>query len=124
MEIESFYFDTYALYEIVAGNPAYRRYIQGVSIIITKLNLMELYYGLLLTHSKEMAEKYYDTFVEYAIEIDDPVIKQAMEFRFANKYKNLSYVDCIGYTIATQRNIKFLTGDKEFKDMPGVEYVK
>ncbi len=124
MELESFYFDSYAIYEIIIANPAYKRYTTGVSVITTKLNLMELYYGLLLTHNKEIAEKYYDIFAEYAVEIDDAVIKQAMEFRFANKHKNLSYVDCIGYTIARRRNTKFLTGDKEFKDMIGVEYVK
>jgi len=47
-----------------------------------------------------------------------------MTFRALNKKRNLSYVDCIGYIIAKQRNIKFLTGDKEFEYMENVEFVK
>jgi len=124
MEIESFFFDTYAMYEIIAGNPAYKKYISGITVITTRLNMMELYYGLLSNHSKKVAERYYGVFVEYAIDIDDETIKSAMEFKLANKNKNLSYVDCIGYIMAQKRNIKFLTGDVEFKDMYGVEYVK
>ena len=37
---------------------------------------------------------------------------------------NLSYVDYIGYILAKQRNVKFLTGDKEFENMDNVEFVK
>ncbi len=124
MEIESFFLDTYALYEIITGNKAYKKYTSGVVLITTKLNLMELYYGLLVNYDRRIAEKNYQAFREYTIEIDDETIKKAMEFKLANKEKNLSYVDCIGYTIARQRNINFLTGDKEFKDVEGVEYVK
>lgn len=124
MEIESFYLDTYAMYEIIKGNPGYKKFTTEVSTITTKLNLMELYYGLLLNHGRKTAEKYYDIFKEYVVEVDDTTIKQAMEFKLANKNKNLSYVDCIGYTIARRRNIKFLTGDKEFEYMEEVEYVK
>ena len=40
-----------------------------------------------------------------------------------NKRK-LSMTDCIGYMMAKQWGIKFLTGDKEFEDMENVEYVK
>jgi len=33
-----------------------------------------------------------------------------------NKNKKLSYVDCIGYIMAKSRNIRFLTGDEQFKN--------
>jgi predicted nucleic acid-binding protein len=124
MEIETYYLDTYALYEIIAGNPAYKKYTTGIAITTTRLNLMELYYGLLANHNKETAEKHYNELTKYAIEPDDNTIKKAMQFRHANKDKNLSYTDCIGYTLAQQRKTKFLTGDKAFKNMPDVEYVK
>ena len=41
-----------------------------------------------------------------------------------NPEKKLSYVDCIGYTIAWQRNIPFVTGDIAFREMPNVYYLK
>jgi hypothetical protein len=36
----------------------------------------------------------------------------------------LSYVDALGYVIATKMKIKFLTGDNAFEGMENVEYVK
>ena len=67
---------------------------------------------------------FYEKFLPYCTGIEDNVIKKAMTFRALNKKRNLSYVDCIGYIIAKQRNIKFLTGDKEFEYMENVEFVK
>ena len=32
--------------------------------------------------------------------------------------------DCVGYVVAKRVGVKFLTGDREFKDMPNVEFVK
>ncbi len=120
----TYFFDTYAFYEIIEGNKSYEKFIKKIAIVTTKLNLMELYYGLLVKYSKDVAEKYYDFFVKYCVDINDETIKQAMVFRQMNKKKKLSYVDCIGYIIANQRNIKFLTGDKQFKNLPNVEFVK
>lgn len=124
MDIENYFFDTYALYEIIGGNLNYQRFTSKVGIITTKLNLMEFYYGLLKEHNRQEADKYYDLFVEYAVDIDDETIKQAMVFKLLNKNKKLSYVDCLGYILAKKRGVKFLTGDKEFEEMENVEFVK
>ena len=58
------------------------------------------------------------------IDIDIATIKEANEFRLLNKSRKLSYADCIGYIIARRYGLKFLTGDKQFSDMPNVEFVK
>ena len=123
MEIASFFLDTYALHEIISGNPAYKRY-EGVTFVTSRLNLMELYYGLLVKSGKKIAEENYDIMAKYAVEPDDDSIKEAMEFRMANRKLNLSYVDCVGYVIARRHDLLFLTGDAAFRDMKGVEYVK
>lgn len=124
MEIKTFFFDTYAFYEIIEGNENYRAYAKNVAIVTTKLNLMELHYGLLIQYGKKGAERYFDGLSKFAIEISDEMIKKANEFRASLKKKNLSYVDCVGYVIAKSRNIKFLTGDKEFEGLDNVEFVK
>lgn len=120
----SYFFDSYAFFEIIKGNPNYDKYSKGVSLITTRLNLMELYYWLLRRSGKDKAEKYYQKFLPYCIEITNDVIKKACEFRLEHKGKNLSYADCIGYIIALQKRIKFLTGDIGFERMENVEYVK
>ena len=122
--MKSYFFDTYAFYEIIEGNKNYEPYAKDVVIITTKLNLMELHYGLLLKHGKKAADRYYDSLCLFAVEISDDIIKSANELRAMPKKRDLSCVDCIGYTIAGMRGIKFLTGDRQFRDLENVEFVK
>ena len=123
--IRTLFFDTYALFEIIEGNQSYReQYTIGVAIVTTRLNLMELHYGLLAKYRKEEADRYYDRLLEFTVEITDNIIKSASEFRLSLKKRDLSYIDCIGYILARSRGIKFLTGDRQFEDLEGVEFVK
>ncbi len=124
MEVKTYFFDTYAFFEIITGNKSYMKFINGINFVTTKLNLMELYYGLLIKYGKEIADLHYDTNTAHCIMIKDEIIKEAMGFRKDNKKKNLSYIDCIGYVIAKKNGIKFLTGDKQFEGLPNVEFVK
>ena len=123
-EIETYFFDTYAFYEIIQGNKDYKKYEKGIAIITTRLNLMELHYGLILLYGKSDADRYYDTFLPFVVDFDDNLIKRANEFRAKNRKLKLSYVDCIGYTVAKMSGVKFLTGDKGFKMFENVEFVK
>ena len=122
-KIETYFFDTYAFYEIIEGNKDYEKYNE-VSIVTTKMNLMELHYGLLIKRGKEEADKIYYRLVKFAIDIEDNIIILANEFRASMKKRKLSYIDCLGYVIARSNNIKFLTGDKEFKYLENVEFIK
>ncbi len=59
-----------------------------------------------------------------AIDYDKNTIEMASRLKLQYKRRNLSMTDCIGYTIAKNLGIKFLTGDKEFQDLENVEFVK
>lgn len=120
-----YFFDTYALFEIFFGNENYLKYLDS-EVITTRLNLMEMYYHLLRDYGDEVAEKYYDETIGYSIDFTDEDIKKAMKFRLKMKKdkKGLSYVDALGYMIATKMDVPFLTGDIAFEDIPNVEYVK
>lgn len=118
-----FFFDTYALIELIYGNPNYSKY-KNAKIITSRMNIMELHYRILQIYGREYAEKAYQKFLEFAIEIPDEIIKKANQFKLFHKKQKLSYVDCIGYLLAKVHNVKFLTGDKEFKGMDNVEFVK
>jgi len=122
--VRTFFFDTYAFFELIGGNENYKPYTERIAIVTTRLNLIELHYGLLIKHGKETADRYYYELLKFAVDVNDEVIIKANEFRATLKSKHLSYVDCIGYVLAKSRNIKFLTGDKEFAGLDGVEYVK
>jgi len=124
MAVGAYFFDTYAFHEIISGNPNYKAFSVGAGAITTRMNLMELYYTLLKKYGKETAENTYDELLEYVIPWDDDAVKEAMEFKLAHAKTNLSYVDCVGYVMAQKWGVKFLTGDKEFEGMSGVEFVK
>ena len=120
----SFFLDTYAFYEIIAGNQNYRPYAKNAKIITTQLNLMELYYQLLALYDKKTALEFFNRYGELIVPISNEAVIEAMDFRKQHYKKDLSYVDCIGYIIAKSSGIKFLTGDSKFKDMPDVAFVK
>jgi len=47
-----------------------------------------------------------------------------MVFKYENKNKNFSFIDCVGYVLAKENNLIFLTGDRAFRGMMNVELVK
>ncbi len=118
-----YFFDTYALFEIFRLNKSYLNY-NFSGMVTTKLNLMELHYGLLNEHGREIAGNLFYRFADNCVEIQDSAIIEANHFRKENKRLKMSYIDCIGYTIAKSRNVKFLTGDKAFMGIENVEFVK
>ncbi|MBS3054594.1 MAG: PIN domain-containing protein [Candidatus Aenigmarchaeota archaeon] len=122
--MKTLFFDTYAFFEILNKNPAYSEFITDTAVMTTKLNLMELYYGILKDYGKESAGIAFQRFLEFVVDIDDETIKEAMMFKLHHKARKISYIDAIGYMAAMRKNVKFLTGDIQFKDMNNVEFVK
>lgn len=106
--------------EIVKGNEKYEKYLDEESHT-NILNLYELYYILLRDFDKETAKKHFENFKRFHIEIKEECIFLASEFKLKNK--SVSFADALGYITAKENGFKFLTGDKEFKDMPNVEFV-
>ena len=115
--------DTYALIELLGGNPNYKPYLSHI-LITTKLNLIELYYHFLHDYGEETADKYLGLYSKFVIPITDNSIRKGMDFKLKHKEEKISYVDCIGYAIALELGIKFLTGDQKFENKDNVEFVK
>ena len=121
--VDSYFFDTYAFYELIEGNDNYKPYLKVV-IFTTQMNLMELHYGLMVKYGKDEADRIYDELRKYAVDVSDDIIKAANVFRKTYSKRKLSYVDCVGYMIARSLDVPFLTGDKEFRDLTNVKFVK
>lgn len=117
----TYFFDSYALFEIVYGNPKFSIYAEAGGIT-TIFNIAELNYGLKKEKSKEEADKAMDDFRTSTVKVNWEDIKKAMDLKIKNK--DLSIPDVIGYTIAKRYDIKFLTGDEGFKNLENVEFVK
>ncbi len=118
-----YFFDTYAIIEILKGNPNYQHYTE-VDYAITQLNLIELHYYMLRMFGEKDAELALVQALKNVANFDESVIIAANKFRFRNKSKELSTADCIGYAYALKNGLIFLTGDREFEGLPGVEFVQ
>lgn len=119
----NFFFDSYAIIELVKGSVNYLKY-KDEEVTLTLFNLAEIYWSSLNDIGERGAEEIYEKYRPNVFEVDDDTLKEAIKFRKANKKQNLSYTDCIGYIYALRNNLKFLTGDKEFEGLDNVEFVK
>ncbi|MCD6195651.1 MAG: PIN domain-containing protein [Staphylothermus sp.] len=122
-----YYADTYALVEILRGSSAYERYA-GEELVTSEFNLLELAYALTRDYGREKAVevlKIVRAFVTIVQTTDEDYAEaSALRIELKKQDKNLSLIDALGYVLAKRLRILFLTGDREFKDLDNVEYVK
>lgn len=121
--MDRMFFDSYALIEIFNGNMAYEKY-KKIKVITTYFQIYEVYYNLRKIYSDEEIIDFFNYLKSLCVDLDFDWIAKASDFRFRNKKQDLSYADCLGYVAAKSLGVKFLTGDKEFKGIDGVEWVK
>lgn len=119
-----YFFDSYAIVEVIEGNENYSRF-KDFPITTTTLNVAEVYYYLLREHNEQTADYWIKNLnFELVNLIKLYIAINATKFKFMNKKEYLSYTDCIGYVLSKELNIKFLTGDSKFKNKENVEFVK
>lgn len=118
-----FFFDSYAIIELLNGNPDYTKY-SGEILITTSLNLAEVYYHYLKEGKGNEFLKKIDLERVECLTITPEDAYSAMRFRYEHRKQKYSFADALGYTISMSKGLRFLTGDKEFMHQPNVEFVK
>ena len=108
---------------MLKGNPNYRKYLNE-TINTSAFNAVELLYYMLKYHESAKVEEKYAELNLNIVEIEKNELFEAAKLRHAHKKKALSYSDCVGYTLAEKRGMKFLTGDNDFRGMGNTEFVK
>ena len=119
----TYFFDSYAILELAEGNPSYNEY-QGIEIVTSVLNIGEICQIILRKQGKESADNWFKKINFKLLEITPEIIVEAVYFRYLNKKNDISLPDAVGYTLSLKHNLKFLTGDRQFENMPNVEFVK
>ncbi len=119
----SYFFDTYAIVEILNRNENYKKYFEE-EVITSTLNLAELFYGFLKEGKGHLIDEWKNKVRILIDKIDIETVIGAVRFKHEHKDKKFSFIDCLGYSIALKLNIKFLTGDEEFRGLNNVEFVK
>ena len=115
--------DTYPLIEIASGNEKFASLLNE-DIVVTDITIAEFYYVILRRYDAPTSDFWYKKFAPYCIPVSKDILIKAVRFRHTNKEKNLSFFDCVGYIFAVENDYKFLTGDKEFKDLENVIFIK
>lgn len=118
----NYFFDSYAIIEIIEDNESYRKYAE-FPLVTTELNKIEILWWAINKHGIELGRMLAESISKTA-DIDNETLLEAMEFRKKHKKRSISYTDSIGYIFSQKNKMLFLTGDDQFKDMPGVEFVK
>lgn len=118
----TYFFDTYAIIELMIGNSSYDKY-KNFPVKISILNIAEIYSIILRNKSKDEADKWLRNYNFELLEISPKAMAKAVHFRFTCR-NNISLTDAVGYIISLENNLRFLTGDKQFENMPNVEFVK
>lgn len=121
-----YFFDSYAVLAYSSGHSEYKHYFDENEGILTKLNLLEIFYRALEEYDLRVATDLTNSFYKYAVDFDSSDIFEAMLLRLGLKRKklNLSYADALGYFLSRKMHIKFLTGDSAFEKLSGVEFVR
>jgi len=118
-----YFWDSYAVIELLKNNPSYKKYGEE-EVIMSFLNLVEITYSVFREYGEKEARKIFKKFLETVVEPSEEIIISALKFKSNHAKQNLSYADCVGYQYALHHTMFFLTGDKEFKDLPKVSFVK
>ena len=118
-----FCLDTYALAEIGAGNPKFMEFLNK-EFVITDLTLAE-YCSVLYRDGKEDKAVYWHSrLASYCKPVSREILIMALKYRIDHKKEDLSIFDCVGYIFSLESNLKFVTGDKEFKKKEGVLFIQ
>ncbi len=115
--------DTYALIEIAEGNPKFAEYLKN-EFVISEITLAEFYYVLLRDKSEEIAEQWYRQFEPYCAPVKMDILKEAMKFKRKYTRQDVSFFDAVSYIFSLKNGYLFVTGDKEFEKITGVEFKK
>ncbi|MHB8568405.1 MAG: PIN domain-containing protein [Nitrososphaerales archaeon] len=125
MSGQHYFYDSYAVLAYTSGHEAYKKYFEERDGVLTKLNLLEIFYRALEEYNSKVAKDIVESFYKYHVDYDAEDISGSMRLRLELKRKGLdiSYADALGYFLALKLGLKFLTGDRAFKGLKGVEYV-
>ena len=118
--------DTYALFAAVDGAKSYKGLFVDGGIVTTALNLVEFAYGM---HRRGFSENLGDLLpplLDVVVEPGRQVVAEAAQFKIDRLAAGArcSFVDAWGYATARSLGLPFLTGDEDFRGVPGVKFVK
>ena len=109
--------------EITAENPKYLGMLDS-DFVIAAPTLAEFYLVIYKKFNEKTADYWLGELAGHARTASVDVWIKAVKFRHEHKAENLSIFDCVGYIYSVENGFVFVTGDIQFKNKKGVEFVK
>lgn len=78
--------DTYALMELLEGNPRFT-HLFGQPFVLTTWTLLELYKTLLREYGKSLAQQWVQRLKPHAFHVEDNTLVKAVDFHYENRKK-------------------------------------
>lgn len=123
MEEIKYFLDTYAIIEIIKENKEFKKFQETINFT-GFANLLEVHHKISKEFNEKKADEIVDKLKTVTINVELKDIKAASRFRIKHARNEFSYIDCLGYMMALNRNMRFVTGDNQFKNFENVEFVK
>lgn len=118
-------YDTSAIYDFLEDDARTAQYFkESDNGFVSELIALEACFVVLKHKGEAAAEKILDYLHPMIKHPSKHTIMQAMKFRFKNKQRGFSYSDALGYEMALDLKIPFLTSDRGFKGLPNVILIK
>jgi len=122
--VNDYLWDSYAIIELLRGSEAYSE-LRQAAIITTPFAIVEACFIVQRDSdfSPEESAGLAAGLMEYAPPIDGQLLSAAATWRLKNsdRRRRYSYADAFGYIMAQHLGLTFLTGDRAFDGLQGVE---
>jgi predicted nucleic acid-binding protein len=115
------FLDTYALVEILNGNAAYKSVLDDAGTSL--YHLYELHVQVARLRDEATADAAFRDLRSIVVDVTDADVLAASKFKRAHPKAGFSYADALGYAMARERAVPFVTGDKAFKKIEGVAFI-
>ena len=122
--MSDYLWDSYAIIALLDGAPSYSE-LRQAHIVTTPFAIIEACYILQrdLGYAPAESDELASNLLEYCRPIDARLLSIAATWRLKNcsRRRSFSYADAYGYVMALHLGLPFLTGDRAFEGLPGVE---
>ena len=88
---EHYFYDGYAVLAYTSGNQDYRKYFEEGDGVLTKLNLLEIFYRSLEQYGLKSAQDITGSFYKFHVDYDHEDISGSMRLRRELKRKGLMF---------------------------------
>lgn len=121
MSVARYFFDAYALLRLQEGADAYARFATE-PVVTERGHVYEFARELVKRGTARDAREALATLVATRLEPSDEDLVEAAKIH--RRHSGLSPQDALGYALARREGLLFLTGDRAFRTMAGVEFVE